>query len=814
MLAGSEQADSTSFTGRSPQDRMTGIPSISIPATSLAGTSRPAAQRADRSAQTPAERNGSSGQSTRESGRVELPNTASDRGDTFIRGRVAVQPQDELQLELAADFATHATSQSVTLNNSAAFQQLPQFEQALQFLLVPQTNESVSSNVAQTSNSLDLNSNSPANSAAIGIPAPNRPASLTGSTERPFETEVSTSARGTTAEPANANRIGQHAPIDALISIPHRPRVPHSNASNNLASTNHSSQLVSNKSFGVPDSLSIPRPSFQPVVEPAQIDSAASVDSLSAHLPTTEPSAEEPSASGSSGGADETTYRPPRRSLTLGKFKPIGSSADAARPTDAGPSSAARELPKTPLASANEPTVATHSNGARRYSALLQSTGQPFETSRNSVAQLQSGQPFASPGSSSLSGPAIESQGTQNGGGHQATTPNHAPDLPSGNLPPANRLAGSSSSAIETQRRTPPETPSNSIDTGNIVRDLQKSLQQQVHARINNSATQTAVQQIGFGTGQSAPGAAYSSSGQGTLSARDPATNGASARPLGSTVHSHSEAAAARQEPTLKRASQGDEMRETASTSIYQDVGSATNFDQHNSTVDSLQPRLGFPNPQGLSGTEFTLSGERIEFQARLRDVVDKVEIAMSERADAARSTPRSKIQIAINPPELGPVEIHLEHRHGNLAARISTVNAHAAQVLEADLGSLKNSLESLGIDIRELDVDQVANENRTTRTPFESVGQSAVAVASEQSGSQRETSRDSQQETPSTFHDTLEEQSESTQHQQSRHSAFQHLESQHQRGHSPQVELQETESQANGTRLPFRSMRVLDVVA
>ena len=83
------------------------------------------------------------------------------------------------------------------------------------------------------------------------------------------------------------------------------------------------------------------------------------------------------------------------------------------------------------------------------------------------------------------------------------------------------------------------------------------------------------------------------------------------------------------------------------------------------------------------------------------------------------------RMQIRLDPPQLGSLEIHVEVRDGVLTASFQTSNDEATRLLSHSLSRLKHSLESQGISIDRLHVQQTPRDER--------------ASADQQDGSQRQ---------------------------------------------------------------------------
>lgn len=68
-------------------------------------------------------------------------------------------------------------------------------------------------------------------------------------------------------------------------------------------------------------------------------------------------------------------------------------------------------------------------------------------------------------------------------------------------------------------------------------------------------------------------------------------------------------------------------------------------------------------------------------------------------------------MQIRLDPPELGALQVRVEMRDGVLAASFQTVNDDATQLLSHSLHQLKTALEAQGVSVERLHVEQVPRE-------------------------------------------------------------------------------------------------------
>lgn len=64
-------------------------------------------------------------------------------------------------------------------------------------------------------------------------------------------------------------------------------------------------------------------------------------------------------------------------------------------------------------------------------------------------------------------------------------------------------------------------------------------------------------------------------------------------------------------------------------------------------------------------------------------------------------------MQIRLDPPELGALQIRVEMRDGVMTASFETSNDQATRLLSHSLGDLRNALEAQGVSVQKLQVSQ-----------------------------------------------------------------------------------------------------------
>jgi len=133
-----------------------------------------------------------------------------------------------------------------------------------------------------------------------------------------------------------------------------------------------------------------------------------------------------------------------------------------------------------------------------------------------------------------------------------------------------------------------------------------------------------------------------------------------------------------------------------------------------NANLDS--PILGsVPRENVLQPKSIPLDGSSSQFEQSLRDIILQRENAMTNREANPQVT---KIQIAINPPELGEIEIRLTRAYEQSRASITVANESALNSLQSNLGNLRATLESFGVQISEVDMftDQQESERSSAQ--------------------------------------------------------------------------------------------------
>lgn len=92
---------------------------------------------------------------------------------------------------------------------------------------------------------------------------------------------------------------------------------------------------------------------------------------------------------------------------------------------------------------------------------------------------------------------------------------------------------------------------------------------------------------------------------------------------------------------------------------------------------------------------------------ARAVAVVEQVARVIHVQAEPARREGKVEVQLRLDPPELGPVRIHLSATDQVLTARVVVHEEAARQVLENQLESLRVRLSDLGLTLGRFDVSR-----------------------------------------------------------------------------------------------------------
>jgi flagellar hook-length control protein FliK len=108
-----------------------------------------------------------------------------------------------------------------------------------------------------------------------------------------------------------------------------------------------------------------------------------------------------------------------------------------------------------------------------------------------------------------------------------------------------------------------------------------------------------------------------------------------------------------------------------------------------------------------------------------------------------------SHARLALNPPELGGVEVLLRSSSSGIVASLTADTPEAARLLEAGTGDLRRQLEAQGIELLRVDVD-VAGDRRAASGGGD--GQNAAAQPATAHGGPAATTAD-QPDGPATTH-------------------------------------------------------------
>jgi flagellar hook-length control protein FliK len=81
-----------------------------------------------------------------------------------------------------------------------------------------------------------------------------------------------------------------------------------------------------------------------------------------------------------------------------------------------------------------------------------------------------------------------------------------------------------------------------------------------------------------------------------------------------------------------------------------------------------------------------------------------------------SRNEANARLEVQLNPPELGRVVVRLEKARGKVAAKLLVSNDGARIAIERELPTIHQSLEEAGINLDEFDVAQHGNHQREER--------------------------------------------------------------------------------------------------
>jgi len=108
----------------------------------------------------------------------------------------------------------------------------------------------------------------------------------------------------------------------------------------------------------------------------------------------------------------------------------------------------------------------------------------------------------------------------------------------------------------------------------------------------------------------------------------------------------------------------------------------------------------------GAAGeTEAAEAAQAVEDSAVRADqqrMIDRIARAISRAGDSGRTT----VRLRLYPPELGTVRIEVSSLRGTVSARIETSTPEAGRALGANLGALRESIRSAGVDLRGVEVN------------------------------------------------------------------------------------------------------------
>ena len=117
------------------------------------------------------------------------------------------------------------------------------------------------------------------------------------------------------------------------------------------------------------------------------------------------------------------------------------------------------------------------------------------------------------------------------------------------------------------------------------------------------------------------------------------------------------------------------------------------------------------------SSLEVKPNSETIVRDYRMPQVAEKTisevvsEIVAQRNIESQRGNEVTRIRIEIDPPELGEISIEISRHPHQTVATVVVANEHAQQQLSGNIQQLQTSLESMGVEFKQVDIQQHATE-------------------------------------------------------------------------------------------------------
>ena len=125
-------------------------------------------------------------------------------------------------------------------------------------------------------------------------------------------------------------------------------------------------------------------------------------------------------------------------------------------------------------------------------------------------------------------------------------------------------------------------------------------------------------------------------------------------------------------------------------------------------------------NTEGNPNLEAKPIGETVIRDYRVSQVAEKSiseivsEIVVQRNAESQTGTEVTRIRIEIDPPELGEISIEIARNPHQTVATIVVANEHAQHQLGGNIQQLQASLESLGVEFKQVEVQQQMSEEKS----------------------------------------------------------------------------------------------------
>ncbi len=172
----------------------------------------------------------------------------------------------------------------------------------------------------------------------------------------------------------------------------------------------------------------------------------------------------------------------------------------------------------------------------------------------------------------------------------------------------------------------------------------------------------------------------------------------------------------------------------TAAKSVDAHTPTPASSDTHTRPEPSMTA-----GPAGMSSIKPDLTIAREALPPEQRFAADNTDAIVKSVQTQIQTRGDGKMEIRLDPPELGALQVSLKMVDGRMTASFTTSNDEATQMLSHSLNHLKSSLEASGIPVDRIQVRQASNDSSSSQNNNDSHNREGSAANQQQDQQRRD---------------------------------------------------------------------------